>query len=59
MPHDILVTEPPAKSPEPPACPSCGGQMRLCRVTPAFAKLPELLSFRCVDCGDVVTEPEE
>ncbi len=43
---------------EPPRieCPSCAGTMRLVRVTPRLGADPELHTFRCVECGDVVTQ---
>jgi hypothetical protein len=36
-------------------CPKCGAAMRLVRVTPRLGALPELRTFRCTDCGHVVT----
>lgn len=36
-------------------CPECGTVMLLARVTPAFWALPELHTFRCPRCGNVIT----
>jgi hypothetical protein len=39
----------------PPRCELCGGAMKLQRSEPQFGSHPELLSFRCQQCGHVVT----
>ncbi|MFN3657872.1 MAG: hypothetical protein ACK4UO_11510 [Pseudolabrys sp.] len=40
-----------------PDCPHCGEPMRLARVVPALAGHPELRSYECSDCREVLTEP--
>jgi hypothetical protein len=37
-------------------CPECGGVMRLAWTVPGIAQHPELRSFKCEKCGDVVTK---
>jgi predicted nucleic acid-binding Zn ribbon protein len=39
----------------PPRCETCGGAMKLQRSEPHFGPHPELLSFRCQQCGHVIT----
>jgi hypothetical protein len=47
---------PAAKSPlVPPRCELCGGIMKLDRSQPRLGPHPELLTFRCHQCGHVVT----
>jgi hypothetical protein len=36
-------------------CPECGAIMMLARVTPKFLVLPELHSYRCAKCGNIMT----
>jgi hypothetical protein len=36
-------------------CSNCGTVMLLARVTPALLSLPELHTFRCPRCGQVMT----
>lgn len=36
-------------------CPKCGDTMQLARVTPRLGPHPDLLTFRCDACGEVVT----
>ena len=36
-------------------CQRCGGAMALVRSTPGIGSLPELLTYRCAQCGDVET----
>jgi predicted RNA-binding Zn-ribbon protein involved in translation (DUF1610 family) len=36
-------------------CPKCGQQMKLARITPKIGPHPNLLSFKCDNCGEVVT----
>jgi predicted RNA-binding Zn-ribbon protein involved in translation (DUF1610 family) len=36
-------------------CPECGAIMALARVTPKFLVLPELHSYKCPRCGNVIT----
>lgn len=38
-----------------PPCPACESPMQLSRVTPAVAGHPELRSFECAGCGEVLT----
>jgi predicted RNA-binding Zn-ribbon protein involved in translation (DUF1610 family) len=40
---------------EAPDCPSCGAIMRIVRVVPKLGGLAELRTFRCLDCGEVLT----
>jgi hypothetical protein len=42
-----------------PDCPSCGNRPRLVAVTPRLGPYPELLTFRCRDCNEVFTSPNE
>ena len=44
-----------SQSTTPPPCPACAKTMRLARVTPAVAGHPELHSFECDGCGEVLT----
>lgn len=37
-------------------CPNCGDIMRLARVTPKLGPHPDLLTFRCDGCGEVMTQ---
>jgi hypothetical protein len=39
----------------PQLCPACENPMQLSRVTPAVAGHPELHSFQCAACGEVLT----
>jgi hypothetical protein len=39
----------------PPTCPHCGASMQLARVTPRAFGHPELRSFECRACREVVT----
>jgi hypothetical protein len=39
----------------PPRCELCGGTMKLERSQPRLGPHPELLTFRCHQCGHVVT----
>jgi hypothetical protein len=41
------------------ACPTCSQPMRISHVTPKQAGLPELKSFRCFFCTEVVTKAVE
>lgn len=41
--------------PTSPHCPVCAKPMRLVRVAPAVAGHPELRSYECVDCREVLT----
>jgi hypothetical protein len=41
-----------------PACPKCDEPMKLDRVTPRFAGHPELRTFACVACREVLTFSE-
>jgi transposase-like protein len=36
-------------------CPNCGNAMRLAHTVPKFGGLPELQSFRCFYCNEVLT----
>jgi hypothetical protein len=38
-----------------PQCAKCGGEMIVASVTPRLGGLPELRTFICNDCGEVVT----
>ena len=40
-------------------CSRCGGPMRQYRLTPKLGGLPELVTYMCIVCGDVVTEMDE
>jgi hypothetical protein len=37
-------------------CPECGGTMKLAWIVPGIAHHPELRSFKCERCGEVVTK---
>jgi transposase-like protein len=39
-----------------PRCPNCDESMKLARVTPRLAGLPELQTFECRPCGETVTQ---
>lgn len=41
-----------------PCCSRCGGEMRPYRLTPKLGGLPELVTYVCIVCGDVVTETD-
>ena len=41
------------------ACPSCGGTMKLAKVPPKLGDLPELLTFQCLNCNEVMTIEDE
>jgi len=36
-------------------CPACGGRMKIAGVPPGASGLPRLLTFRCLDCNEVIT----
>ena len=36
-------------------CPVCGGRMKIAGVTPRASDLPNLLTFQCLDCNEVIT----
>jgi hypothetical protein len=36
-------------------CPQCEGTMTLVRITPKIGALPELRSYRCGECEEVIT----
>jgi len=38
-------------------CPACGNPMRLAAVVPRVAGHPELRSFKCMSCNEVITKP--
>lgn len=40
-------------------CPRCGKPMRLARTIPRLGALPELLTFECKLCAEVITREEE
>jgi hypothetical protein len=42
----------------PPHCPTCQEPMRLGHVIPRFAGHPEIRSFQCSACGEVLTMVE-
>jgi ribosomal protein S27AE len=46
--------EPPGVRPD-RYCPECGAVMMLARITPRFMVLPELQSYKCPRCGNVLT----
>jgi ribosomal protein L37AE/L43A len=43
-----MISEP---NPDIPACPSCGGPMRLTRTIPKLGGLPELRIWECAGCA--------
>lgn len=45
------------ENPHPPTCPGCEKEMKLTKVVPALAGLPELRSYQCSECKNVVTVP--
>jgi hypothetical protein len=40
---------------ESPDCPHCSGAMALVRVLPKLGGLPELRTYQCVECKEVLT----
>jgi hypothetical protein len=40
-------------------CPACGSGMRLVHIVPRLGAHPELRSFRCTVCDEVVTSAED
>ena len=42
-----------------PACPVCGNGMRLAHTVPRLGAHPELRSFRCTVCDEVVTQADD
>jgi hypothetical protein len=40
-------------------CPRCEGTMTLARIIPEMSGLPEFRTYRCTDCGEVVTVAQE
>jgi hypothetical protein len=42
-----------------PSCANCANEMRLQHTLPAFGGLPELRSYRCFFCNEVLTEAVE
>jgi uncharacterized Zn finger protein len=40
-------------------CAQCGAAMRFARRLPRLGANPELVSYRCDECGHVVTRPED
>jgi predicted RNA-binding Zn-ribbon protein involved in translation (DUF1610 family) len=40
------------------SCPRCGDEMQIVLVVPAVARHPELTSYACRACGDVVTRAD-
>jgi hypothetical protein len=51
---DILMMAPEDEN-DPLKCPDCSGPMKIARVTPKFGGLPELRTYQCVECEEVVT----
>lgn len=45
------------EDPRPPTCPGCETEMKLTKVVPALAGLPELRSYKCEECHSVITVP--
>lgn len=45
------------ENPRPVTYPSCGKDMRLTKVVPALAGLPELRTYQYLECQSVVTLP--
>jgi len=39
-----------------PACPKCGQRMQLVRIIPGSFSIPELRSFACRPCKEVITK---
>lgn len=54
MPED----EPPPQHEDERECSLCGALTKLVRRVPKVGGLPELLTFECGACGDVVTVEE-
>jgi hypothetical protein len=48
-----------AGDPQPLSCPRCGGAMRVVLVVPAVARHPELTSYACRVCGEVLTTADD
>jgi DNA-directed RNA polymerase subunit M/transcription elongation factor TFIIS len=42
-----------------PDCAHCGAMMRFARRLPRLGANPELVSYRCEECGHVVTRAED
>jgi hypothetical protein len=53
--HDQKMQSPSEQTLMPPRCDLCGGIMKLRRKEPRLGPHPELLSFRCQQCGHVTT----
>jgi hypothetical protein len=49
----------PSRKAVPPPCPGCRNSMRLQHTLPALGGLPELRSYRCFFCNEVLTEVVE
>lgn len=45
------------KDPRRLSCPGCETEMKLTKVMPALAGLPELRTYQCPDCKEVTTVP--
>jgi hypothetical protein len=43
---------------KPPTCPNCQKPMTLARVAPKVGALPEMETFKCGDCAEVLTRIE-
>jgi transposase-like protein len=41
---------------EPPECPHCQKPMRLAFFVPKLASYPEIQSFKCADCNEILTK---
>ena len=48
-----------ASDPESRPCPRCNGGMELVQTTPKLAWLPELKTFQCSSCKEVITISEQ
>lgn len=59
MNHDPSGNDPGGVMENPPlvTCPSCGKEMQLTKAVPALAGLPELRTYQCSDCKEVMTIP--
>jgi len=53
------TTQPDAASPQPPTCRCNGEGLELVVTAPRVGPFPELRTYRCAECGHVVTVEAE
>jgi hypothetical protein len=47
-----------AENPQSLSCPKCGATMRIVLIVPAAPRHPELITYACRACGEVVTKTD-